>query len=262
MVMRRRNFLAPGSMGRFIENTNAFESFCAQTLTKDGLLHSSHLSVTFNPDGYELSIADHEEIAVFPFPECDLVTDFLVGNQDLWRQAAIHVRSTPSIWGSMPVFGVPFRRAVEVALERGHIKSKFFLPDQGHDGVYKTLLLHFDRSDDVRGKLLQLQAWQYSPGGSHAHYIHALSTDFKDHVCHLDGATIQYTDADLEILLRQSRKVKGFQYQKHFRLDGLISIENMHRIAVAFLPGDELYREAFECDVLERRAHPITRGEA
>ncbi len=262
MVMRRRNFLTPGSMGRFIENTNAFESFCAQTLTKDGLLHSSHLSVTFTPDGYELSIADHEEIAVFPFPESDLVTDFLVGNQDLWRQAAIHVRSTPSIWGSMPVFGVPFRRAVEFAFERGHIKSKFFLPDQGHDGVYETLLLHFDRSDDVRGKLLQLQAWQYSPGGSHAHYIHALSTDFKDHVCHLDGATIQYTDADLEILLRQSRKVKGFQYQKHFRLDGLISIENMHRIAVAFLPGDELYREAFECDVLERSAHPITRGEA
>lgn len=249
-------------MDRFIENASAFESVCAQTLTKDGLLHSSHLSVTFNPDGYELSMAGHGEIAVFPFPECDLVTDFLVGNQDLWRQAAIHVTSTPSIWGSMPVFGVPFRRAVEFALERGHIKSKFFLPDQGHDGVYETLLLHLDRSDDVRGELLQLQAWQYSPGGSHAHYIHALSTDFKDHVCHLDGATIQYTDADLETLLRQSRKVKGFQYQKHFRLDGLISIENMHKIAVAFLPGDELYREAFQCDVLERSVHPIARGEA
>lgn len=190
--MRRRNSLAPGSIRQFIGKTSTFDAICAETLTKDGLFPSSQLCITFDfdGDGYELSVKGHNDISVFPFPECELVTDFLVGNQDLWHQAAIQVRNTPSIWGSMPVFGVPFRRAVEFALDHGHIKSKFFLPNQGHDGIYKTLLLHLGRIDDVRGELLQLQAWQYSPGGSHAHYLHALSTDFRDHVCHLDGATI------------------------------------------------------------------------
>ncbi|MDH4188172.1 MAG: hypothetical protein OEV08_14365, partial [Nitrospira sp.] len=137
-------------MHRFIQNESEFEVVCAQALTKDGLLPSAHICVTFNLDGYELSMAGHEKIAVFPSPQCDLVTDFLVGNQDLWQQAAIHVRNTPLIHGSMPVFGVPFRQAAEFALKHGHIKWKFFLPEQGDDGIYKTLLLHLDRSDDVR----------------------------------------------------------------------------------------------------------------
>ncbi len=218
------------------------------------MLPCSEICLESNSDGYELVLAGRETIALFPVSECDVVCDYLIAHQDLWNSAAIHVTFAPSIWGSAPAFGVPFDRAVSIALANGHMTSKYYLPECQEGGTYKTLLVHVHKTDDVRGQMLQLQVWQYTPGAKYAHYIHALSPDFKTHVCHLDGATVQFSEADLEVLLNQSRKVKGIEYQKHFRLDGAIEVRHMHRIASAFLPSEELYEEAFEIEVLQADA--------
>lgn len=68
-------------------------------------------------------------------------------------------------------------------------------------------------------------------------------------MAHLDGATIRYSGRDLDTLLQDSKKVKGTEYRKHFRLDGNFNLDDMHALATAFLPGAQLYNEALgvEC---------------
>jgi hypothetical protein len=78
----------------------------------------------------------------------------------------------------------------------------------------------------------------------------ALSPDFKSKVFHLDGATIRYSGRDLDTLLLETKKVKGTHYQKHFRIDGDVCIDDMHALATAFLSGRELYDEALGVTIL------------
>ncbi|WP_338878909.1 hypothetical protein WHX56_21325 [Achromobacter veterisilvae] len=198
--------------------------------------------------------ADDPDVEVFPVPEAHFVTDVLVRRPELWNQAAIRLTYHPSIFGSAPIFGVPFRHAVEIATRAGHAKSKYFLPDSHKEGNYHSLLLHLRQVEDRRGKLLQLEAWQHQPESKFAHYLHAMSPDFASHIVHLDGARIQYSDCDLDKLLGETKKVKGISYQKLFRLDGRFSLDDMHTLATAFLPGEELYNEALGVTVLPNDA--------
>lgn len=95
-----------------------------------------------------------------------------------------------------------------------------------------------------------MEAWQVIPGSSFAHYLHALSPDFESEVVHFDGATISYSESDLDALFFGSEKMKGQKYEKHFRLDGRFSVEQVHQIARRFLPVECLYDEAFESEIL------------
>lgn len=242
----------PGSIRKHIDNRYVFESLTSSRLTEDGLLPCSCIQVRTHQNRYDLVLKENENISVFPVHECFLITDYLVDHLDLWGNAALHVTYAPTISGAAPMFGVPFKKAVSIALKRGQMKSKFFIPENTQNGRVKSLLLQLDKISDIRGEMLQLQAWQYSPPGSYAHYIHALSTDFETELCHLDGATIKFSEADLDVLLNQSRKVKGDKYTKQFRIDGYIDIDHLHRLAHAFLPGRALYDEAFELVVQEQ----------
>lgn len=232
-------------MSACLANKEAFQAQSFPLLTKDGLLPCTHITVSAHAGRYDLFLSTNL-LPVFPAPFNKMTTDYLAKNPAIWSQAAIRITYCPTICGSAPVFGVPFRQAVEIALTRGQMRSKFFFPERIENGRHETLLLQLDRISDIRGELLQLQAWQYSPGTHHAHYLHALSSDFKTHLCHLDGAVIEYSEDDLELFLRKSRKVKGDKYEKFFRLDGLIEIEHMHNLARTFFSTEELYNEAFE----------------
>lgn len=241
-------------MGEYLSAEPRFRDIAAKHETDDGLVPCSCLRLRTSPEGYELAFADDPAVEVFPLPESDFVTDALVERPDLWSKAALRVTHHPSIWGSAPVFGVPFRRALDLAVKEGHTKSKYFLPESYRDGRYESLLLHIRTVDDVRGRLLQVEAWQYRPGSDCAYYLHALSSDFAEQVVHFDGAKIQYTGRDLDTLLLDTKKVKGTSYRKYFRLDGAFDIEDMHTLAVAFLPGKQLYNEGLSVSVLRNDA--------
>lgn len=241
-------------MREHLRQKESFQILAARHQTEDGLIPCKCLLIRCESEGYDLAFADNPDVEVFPVPEADFVLDILVRRPDLWDQAAIRVTYHPSIWGSAPLFGVPFRRAVEMAVKAGHAKSKYYLPEVHLDGGYESLLLHLRKVDDTRGKLLQLEAWQYKPGSEFAHYLHAMSPDFESQIVHLDGATIRYSDRDLDTLLLETKKVKGTHYQKFFRLDGQISIDDMHTLATAFLPGEQLYNEALGITVLQSGA--------
>lgn len=248
--MHRKPFFLHRTMREHLRRKESFEVLATKHQTEDGLIPCKCLLIRCGPEGYNLAFADDPDVEVFPIPESDFVTHALVGRPDLWDQAAIRLTYHPSIWGSAPLFGVPFLRAVEIAVKEGYQKSKYFLPEAHLDGGYESLLLHLRKVDDKRGKLLQLEAWQYKPGNEFAHYLHAMSPDFQSQIVHLDGATIRYSGRDLDTLLLESKKVKGTHYQKHFRLDGQASINDMHTLATAFFPGQQLYNEALGITVL------------
>ena len=252
--MRRKPPLRDRSMREYLQFEGRFQAIAARHQTDEGLIPCDCLHLRTDAEGYELTFIDEPSVAVFPLPAADLVANALVDRPALWRQAALRVTYHPSIWGSAPVFGVPFRRAVEIATKAGHIKSKYFLPDTQRHGQCESLLLHLRSVDDIRGRLLQLEAWQYLPGQDCAHYLHAMSADFLMNVVHLDGATIRYADLDLDTLLLNTKKVKGTDYTKYFRLDGIVGLDDMHALAVAFLPGEQLYNEALNVDVLPKDA--------
>lgn len=248
--MRRKPFFLHRSMREHLRRRDRFEALATRHQSEDGLIPCRCLRVRRGADGYDLVFDDDQDVEVFAVPESDFVSDTLVARPELWDQAAIRLNYFPSIWGSAPVFGVPFHRAIDIAMKAGHTKSKYYLPDAPLEGGYESLLLHLRKVDDARGKLLQLEAWQYRPGNDFAHYLHALSPDFESQVVHLDGATIRYSGLDLDTLLLETKKVKGTHYQKYFRLDGQVSLDDMHALAGAFLPGGQLYNEALCVTVL------------
>jgi hypothetical protein len=250
--MHQKPFV-PSSMRKLLNNEEYFNSFLKQNGTVDGLLPSSKIQIKLFKTGYELLLASRDEIPIFSVRENHYVVDVLVKYPQLWDQSALRLSFAPSINGSIQMFGVPFQRAVEIALARGYVKSQFYYPDQGAHSLYKTLLLHLNRTQDNRGLLIQLEAWHYTPGDKYAYYVHALSPDFKDQIYHLDGATIFFTESDLNVLLMGSKKIKGTRYTKYFRLDGSFSVDQMHSIVRSFFPCLELYDEAFEIHTLDHQ---------
>lgn len=248
--MRRKPYFLHRTMREHLLRKDPFEELTARHQTEDGLIPCNCLLIRHGPKGYDLVFTDNPDVEAFPVPESDFVADALVKRPDLWSQAAIRLTYHPSIWGSAPLFGVPFHQAVEIAIKAGHTKSKYYLPEVHREGGYESLLLHLREVNDKRGKLLQLEAWEHKPGSKFAHYLHAMSPDFESQVVHLDGALIQYSGCDLDTLLLETKKVKGTSYQKYFRLDGHFSITDMHTLATAFLPGQQLYNEALGVTVL------------
>lgn len=241
-------------MRKLLNNEAYFNSFLGQNGTIDGLIPCSNIKIKLDTTGYELLLASRDAIPIFPVRENDQVVDVLIEYPLLWDQAALRLNFTPSINGSALMFGIPFQDAVEIALARGYVKSQFYFPNQEMHGLHKTLLLHLNRTQDKRGVLIQLQAWHYTPGDNYAYYVHALSPDFKNQIYHLDGATIFFTESELNVLLIESKKIKGAKYTKHFRLDGSFSIDHMHSIVRSFFPCVELYDEAFKIQALDHHA--------
>lgn len=232
-------------MSAHLASEERFASKIEPLLTKDGLLPCKSMTINKHAGRINLFLIDGN-IPLFPAPFNLITASYLASHASLWEQAALRVSYYSPICGSAPVFGVPFRKAVEIALSKGKMRSKFYFPERVENGHYETLLMQLDRTNYAKGELLQLQIWQYSPGTRRAHYLHALSKDFKTHVRHLDGAVIEYSDEDLDLFLQKSRKVKGDRYEKFFRLDGLIEIEHMHNLAKTFFRTEDLYDEAFE----------------
>lgn len=242
--MHRKPLFSRRTMLDHLNQEDAFKELFEKYQTDDGLIPCRYIEIRCSADGYELVFAENPDVELFPVPESDFVINALAARPDLWCHASARFTFHPSIWGAAPMFGVPFRRAVELAKKSGFIKSKYYLPEFSIGGSCQSLLLHLRTVDDIRGRLIQIEAWQYTPGHDYAHYLHALSPDFESEVVHLDGATIRYSDRDLDTLLQDSKKVKGTEYRKHFRLDGNFSLDDMHALATEFLPGVQLYNEA------------------
>ncbi|EMB2830648.1 TPA: hypothetical protein ACKP7X_001109 [Stenotrophomonas maltophilia] len=255
--VRQAGYFEGRKMKDYLANVSDFEKLVAPRLTaRDGLLPFNEVQVSRSNDFYVLSLAADPRIRVFPVEEASAVIDQLVDMPHLWHGASFRAVCLPAISGAKHVFGPSFSRAVEIALTEGLVKAKYYLPQEDMAGHPHSLLTHIRPVASIdQGRLVQLEAWEYTPGKDNpntALYLHCMSPDFEGGVVHLDGASISYSGVDLDTLLWRSEKVLGDVYKKHFRLDGDISIDEMHLIASAFFTSDTLYAESMQIE----RFHP------
>lgn len=229
------------------DNNAAFDSLPNNTFTQDGLIKCSDLIRVPDEYSYQLWLRQYDHIAVYANHHASSVADYLAADPTLWDFGAIRVVSGIGAHGRAPIFGVPFQKAVEIAMQRGFVKSEFYLPNQRDDVFYATLLLHVNRRKGSNRSTIELQAWQYVPGLSEVFYVHAESPDFIATVNHLDGAIIYFHPDDIARLFTICDKIKGNIYEKQFRLDGSIPVGDMFNIISAYLPVTELVDEVFAC---------------
>jgi hypothetical protein len=232
---------------QILDNNQAFERIDLTHL-EDGLFPCCSIQRVVLENRYRLVLEKWGTVFGFATPENQGVVGFLVDHSNLWNQSKIRLGGMPMICGAETQFGVPFRRAVEIAMQNKSVRSCFYKPETQNGLRCSKLIVKVTEVEDKRGDLIQLEAWQFSPTSNSAHYIHALSPDFNGYVCHFDGAIIYYSDGDLESMLASGQKHKGDTYTKHFRIDGQISVKDMHEIVSVFLPVKELYDEAFELE--------------
>lgn len=253
--MRQAGYFDGRRMKDYLANRSDFEKLVGPRLTaKDGLLPFKEVEVSRSYDSYVLTLVADSRIRVFPVEEASAVIDQLVDMPHLWGCASFRATCLPVISGAMQVFGPSFRRAVEIALTEGLVKAKYWLPQDDMVGHPHSLLTHIRPVTSIDDKhLVQLEAWEYTPSKDKpntALYLHCMSPDFERGVVHLDGASISYSDVDLDTLLKRSEKVLGDVYKKHFRLDGDISVDEMHLIASAFFTSNALYAESMQIESL------------
>lgn len=230
---------------KYMANETRFLEITKEIQTIDGLIPCKHIQVNANKDFLEKYQLSNHGLPIFPGPLNDMAVDYLSQHEQLWNNAAILVTHFPPICGKGHVFGVPFKAAVQEALASGRAKSKYYFDKPTKSGWYQHLLIILTKVNDIRGELLQLEAWQYIPKSKYAHYCHALSTDFSSNVLHFDAAMIDFNGDELDILHMHSKKIKGNNYQKHFRVDCEFDIAHMHNLAKSFFLNSELYDEAF-----------------
>lgn len=182
---------------------------------------------------------------VYVSPEAFAVSDFIVGRPDLVPRSKLMLIDSPRGMKGAPVFGISFERALSLAGEAspGFISKSMFKAMEDDEAVdyarCTTLLAHVQKTS----KQVQLEVWQRLQSDSTTFYLHGLlSTDLSS-FHHIDGATMHHTSDEALQLFVNGNKVKGTGYQKWFRIDGEISVEDAKAMAMAFLPCDQLVRE-------------------
>ena len=230
----------------FKANQAAFAETPADVFTKDGLVQCTELLQISERGYFTFWLKRHENVCVVPGFHVRDVTQYLLPRESILRSAAIRVSpNLPCEFGA-PLFGVPFAKAVELAIAGKYVKAEFYLPNDDTGGFNTRLLLHVNRRKESNGSVIQLQAWQYNVELPDVYYIHAESKDFSESVSHFDGALIQMSPEQIEALFTQCDKIKGDSYEKQFRLDGEIPLTDFYNLARHFFPVEELVDEAFE----------------
>jgi len=227
-------------------NKDAFQSIQDFAFTAEGLLKCSEVIQTNAKSKYHLCMKCDNSIYFNPNNYSSPVYNYISKDKHLWNISAIRVVPEHYVYGRAPMFGVPFEKALSIVLKEGFIKAEFFIPDKKDNVFYAALMFHINKHKDSNGANIELQVWQYCPGLSEVFYIHSESPDFLKYITHLDGAVIQYHPKDIYKLFTSGRKIKGEQYEKQFRLDGIIPFTDMINIISAYLPVEELVDEAFQ----------------
>ncbi|EPK8529120.1 hypothetical protein KY228_000564, partial [Acinetobacter baumannii] len=219
-----------------IHNKNEFIEIYKSGLTKDNLYPCSRVKIIKNQDRYTLTFQERS-IPIFPLGFYYQLCDYFASSEYLWNIAQLQFTYCYSICGSAPLMGLDFKKALDLAIKEKQAISKFYLPESLNNNIYSNLVFKITSKNNG----LQLEIWEYKVNSTYVYYIHALSENNFETLTHLDGATIEFTNDEIQNLLFTNEKIKGKNYNKIFRLDGDIKFSYLHEIAKIFLPIKVLY---------------------
>ena len=78
---------------------------------------------------YSLWLRQDDRILLYPNKYTSSIANHLVVVPTLWSCSAIRVAHGRGIYERAQMFGVPFQRAVEIAIKQGFVKAEFYLPE-------------------------------------------------------------------------------------------------------------------------------------
>jgi hypothetical protein len=213
---------------------------------QDGLLPISALLI--EADGL-LKLRVDPSVEIRPHSRVRGPARILINEPNFWPKASIRVEAGKSIEvvSRAPVRGVPFQKAVEIVLREGEHKSTFWIPNQDSGFFYATLVTRLRRQKSKRGSELVLEAWQWIGEGIEVNYAHMILNGDASQVLHIDGALVYFScESDARSLFLTGVKNKGESYEKYFRVDGELSLDDAVLLIRAYFPIEEMVNEYFE----------------
>jgi hypothetical protein len=224
--------------------TNRFTELLPELSTEDGLVPIHALIV--GDDG-SLTLRVDSSIEIHPHGRARGPAKLLLNSPDLWKYSAIRVQSGRPTVSKAPVYGVPFRKALDIVLREGVHISTFQIPKKNIDAYYSTLVVRLSRQQGQTGAELQLDAWQWIGKDVYVDYVHAILTDDATQVVHLDGALMSFScESDIESFLWNNKKHKCAHKEKYFRVDAALPLDEAVLLIRAFFSVEEMADEYFE----------------
>ncbi len=139
-----------------------------------------------------------------------------------------------------PIIGVPFSAGLQNAISGKRTGWSLFntqsnLTEQGISG---SLLANYNK----RNYEIDFQLWEIIlPLDDETYYIHGIYNLKKNCFSHFDGALIDIDQVTKEKMFRFPHiPDKKFNYQKLFKLDGEIPVENATQLMYSYLPIENL----------------------
>lgn len=226
--------------------TNRFTELLPVLSTKDGLVPIEALIV--GDDG-SLTLRVDSSVEVHPHGRARGPAKLLLNSPDLWQYSAIRVQSGRLTVSRAPVYGVPFRKAVDIVLREKFHMSTFWLPNQDPDAAfYSTLVVRLTRQVGQNRVKLHLDEWQWIGRDVYVDYVHAILSDDATQVVHLDGALMSFScESDIESFLWNNKKDKCANKEKYFRVDAAeLTLDDAVLLIRAFFCIEEMVDEYFE----------------
>lgn len=219
---------------------------------KDNLIPSKYLKVINEPpQKIFLSVKNVPLFQVYLPIDTSEIFEIIFNDKKLWLKSSFYVTDKKISKLRAPIFGVPFNKALNLVIKEGLIKSRFYLSNSDelkNNAVIADLLVHsaFNKKEIK----YELQFWQMLDKDNQVFYVHSILNFYTKTVEHLDGAIILFTDEQRNLLFEKGKKIKGYYYQKYFRLDANIAIDLAIEIIRKFFPIEELANEYFEINTI------------
>lgn len=225
-------------------------------LDKDKLIHTKNLKIIRDPfNGFKLFVKDNLSEEVYCASEIIPIFNCLLENKNIWNNTSLNITDKKIRKLGSPIFGVPFEKAIKEVLKSRFIKSRFYLTN--YDELQKQAViadLIVLLAKNKKENKTELQIWQKMDKTEEVFYIHFIIDDETNEVEHLDGATILFTLEQKNILFEKCKKIKGYNYQKHFKINSSITFEQTINIIKKYFPIEELVEEYFEKEVINEIA--------
>jgi len=242
IILEERDSFILCAIPEIYENERVINGF----RNDEGLLFSRDLDLTSHCNVYRV-----QDKFGFIHPSIRNINLYLRNNLELWKNSRLRLTSGgPWHISSARLYGLTFEKALSKLHSRGIQKARFYcedLQDFSQQGVIAEMLVNLTKDEDG---IVSIEVWQGVKNTPQVYYIHGIMDENEKYFTHFDGAKIAFSIDEMEMLFMQDTKIKGGEYNKMFRVDGIISKNQVFEMANQYLPLDNIIDEYFEIKAL------------
>ncbi len=185
---------------------------------------------------------------VFPNNRIKGIIKYIINEPYLWENSKLKLEPNRSIYGRATMFGISFQQALSKLEKSGLQKARLYCDEKQKftkEGVVAEMLANTYLN---RSKEISIEIWQGVENVKEVFYAHGIMNREGKYFVHFDCAIIDFEINEKDELFRESKKIKSGNYQKMYRIDGIIEIEQINNLTNRFFPLDKLIDEYFKIE--------------